>query len=126
MAARIEAVDESVFARAEKNLIQIAAALALPAAHFKQIGEVIAKREYERKRDRNLAVIADGDPVMCDAFPQISSAHNMKGVSRQYNTSVVENVRISEVGGHRQIVVPNARTEQKVCIPSINNSRWDK
>ena len=51
------------------------------------------------------------------AVPQIGGAHDMKRVTLQNDVTVMENVRIGEVRRQRQIVVPNARAQQKGCMP---------
>ena len=101
--------------------MQNAATNAPLAAHFEQIGKIGAEREREREVNRRRTMIADRDPLMSGAVPQVGGAHEVKRVALQSNTAIVEDVRIGKVRRQRQIVVPNARAE-----PLINNSRRDR
>ena len=99
--------------RAGRQLAQLPPPLALLAAHFEQIGEIIAQRKSQSESDRRLAMVADRDPLVGDAFPEVSGANDMQRIARQYDAPLVENVGIGEIGGQRKIVVSNARAEQQ-------------
>src|ERR1700689_104810 len=102
------AIDERDFARTGRQFTQLAASLALLTAHFEQIGEIIAERESQREGDRRLAMVADRDALMCDAFPEIGGANDMKRIARQNDVPFIEDIGIGEVRGQSEIVIADA------------------
>ena len=74
-----------------------AAAFAVRAAHFEQVGKIVLEQDRQRQLDRAVAVIAHAQPLIGGAAPEEHRAQNVHAVLLQDDALVGDEIGIGQI-----------------------------